>query len=184
LGPTDSETSSVIIRPAQLPDAEAIARVQVDTWRTAYKGIMPENFLADLSYEQNIKRWQNILADPNPNRFGYVAESDSETIVGFALGGAERNGDPDYVGELYAIYLLESFQRQGIGRRLIATLAQRLVGAGLPSLLVWVLEGNPCRGFYEMLGGKHLRQKLVTVGGAQLVEIAYGWQDARRLIEH
>ncbi len=41
---------------------------------------------------------------------------------------------------------------------------------------------NPCRRFYEALGGERLRDKQINVGGRQLVEIAYGWRDARTLL--
>ena len=96
--------------------------------------------------------------------------------------GPERGGAPDYTGELYAIYLLEGYQRHGLGRHLTSTLVQRLVQAGMPSLLLWVLAANPCRGFYEVLGGQRLYDKQVLIGGAPLVEVAYGWRDARALI--
>jgi len=172
----------LIIRPAHQTDAEAIAKVQVDTWRSTYKGILSDDFLAALSYEQRAKAWHNILSDPKPNQFAYVAMQDAKEVIGFAVGGQERTGDTEYTGELYALYVLETFQRQGLGHRLTATLARSCIDAGLGSLLVWVLEGNPCRRFYEALGGERLRDKQINVGGAQLVEIAYGWRDARTLL--
>ena len=69
-----------------------------------------------------------------------------------------------------------------LGRHLTSTLVQRLVQAGMPSLLLWVLAANPCRGFYEALGGQRLYDKHVVIGGVSLVEVAYGWRDARALI--
>ena len=42
-----------LIRPATLEDAPAIARVHVDTWRTTYAGIVPDEHLAKLSYERS-----------------------------------------------------------------------------------------------------------------------------------
>ena len=171
-----------IIRPAQLTDADAIAKVQVDSWRTTYKGIMSDDSLAALSYDQHAKMWHKILSDAGPNKFAYVAEEEHGKLVGFALGGPERNGDPDYCGELYAIYLYEPYQRRGIGRSLMTLIAQNLLDAGLGSLLVWVLDANPCRSFYEALGGERLRDKRINVGGVQLVEVAYGWRDARILV--
>ena len=44
-------------------------------------------------------------------------------------------------------------------------------------MLVWVLAENPSRQFYEALGGQELGQQEITVGGATLVEVAYGWKD-------
>src|SRR5206468_189675 len=145
---SEKGVSVLIIRPAHQTDAEAIAKVQVDTWRSTYKGILSDGFLAALSYEQRAKAWHSILSDPKPNQFAYAAMQDAKEIIGFAVGGQERNGDTEYTGELYALYVLEAFQRQGLGHRLTATLARSCIDAGLGSLLVWVLEGNPCRRFY------------------------------------
>lgn len=42
-------------------------------------------------------------------------------------------------------------------------------------MLLWVLEDNPSRGFYEALGGVRIKQETITIGGTELVEVAYGW---------
>ncbi len=39
------------IREARLEDASAIARVHIDAWRETYQGIIPDTYLAQLSYE-------------------------------------------------------------------------------------------------------------------------------------
>ncbi|HXV49673.1 MAG TPA: GNAT family N-acetyltransferase [Candidatus Binatia bacterium] len=173
-----------MIRGAELSDAQAIAKVAVDTWRTAYKGIMSDEFLSALSYEKVEATWQKILSDSGRDRFGYVASDDGDAVIGFIHGGPERERSPEYAGEIYAVYVLEAFQRRAVGRRLTGALVQRLMDAGLLSLLVWVLEKNRSRAFYEALGGQLLGQKQISVGGTELVEVAYGWRDARRLIEN
>jgi GNAT superfamily N-acetyltransferase len=175
---------ALIIRRAELNDARAIAEVQVDTWRTTYRGIMSDDFLAALSYEQREAAWRRVLSDLDPIRLGYVATDHSETVIGFIHGGPEREGGSECGGEIYAIYVLEAFQRRAVGRRLTATLAQKLVDAGLLSLLVWVLEKNHFRAFYEALGGQLLGQKQITVEGGPSVEVAYGWRNAQVLIEN
>ena len=170
------------IRLAQLDDADGMARVHVDSWRAAYKGIIPAEHLASLSYEQRTARWRDNLAAPaKAGAFVYVAVNDAGRIAGLAGGGPERDGDPNYQGELYAIYLHTDYFRQGIGKRLVATVAERLTRDGMASMLVWVLAQNPARRFYEALGGAYLYDKRVTIGGADLIEVAYGWQDIRAL---
>ncbi len=171
------------IRIAQPEDAAAIAKVHIDSWRTTYQGIVPDAYLASLSYEQRTHGWHTILCQSDSTRFVYVVEDDNEQIIGFALGGRERGGDPDYQGELYAIYLLQHTQQRGLGRQLAAAVVAKLLQKGLTSLLVWVLADNPSRGFYEALEGQHLYDQLVTIGGTQLVEVAYGWRDARVLLQ-
>ena len=173
----------MIIRKAQPTDASAIAKVHVDSWRTTYAGIIPADFLATLSYERREASWRETLAAPDSSRFTIVAEDAKGEIVGFASGGPEREGDPLYQGELYAIYLRQSQQRQGLGRQLTAAVVERLLQRGLPSMLVWVLADNQsARAFYETLGGQPLNhEKELTIGGASLIEVAYGWSDIHSL---
>lgn len=170
------------IRLAQVADAAEIARVHVDTWRAAYRGIVPDAHLNSLTYEQREQRWRDNFAAASPGVFLYVATDDDSRAIGFAGGGPERGGDPTYKGELYALYLLKSYQSQGIGRELTLTVARHLAQQGYSSMLVWVLAQNPSRKFYEALGGKYLYEKPITIGGAELIEVAYGWPDLDTLI--
>jgi GNAT superfamily N-acetyltransferase len=173
----------VHIRTAKVNDAAAIARVHVDSWRTTYKGVVPDDFLARLSYAQREQLWRQVLTEPSGPSFVYVAEDERGKIVGFASGGPERTGDPIYAGELYAIYLLAQHQGKGIGRQLAITLVSRLRQEGMTALLLWVLAENPSRKFYERLGGRPISEKTVIIGGVPLTEVAYGWWDTRMIIE-
>ena len=171
------------IRTATVRDAAAIATVHVESWRTTYQGIVPDAFLAQLSSAQRQQFWHHVLRDSSSRTMVYVAEEAREGVIGFASGGPERSGDPVYIGELYAIYLLAQQQRRGIGRQLATTLVNRLIQDGMTSLLLWVLVENPARRFYERLGGQPVYEKIVTIGGVPLVEVAYGWRDARTFLE-
>jgi ribosomal protein S18 acetylase RimI-like enzyme len=171
------------IREAQSEDAAGIARVHVDSWRTTYRGIISEEVLANLSYENRERGWARGLSDPNRKTFDFVAENDSGEIVGFATGGQERTGDQSYKGELYAIYILEQFQGQGVGNILTQAIVQRLAQSGMTSMLVWVLVDNPSLHFYEALGGQRIKQQPIEIGGETYEEIAYGWEDITVLIK-
>ncbi len=170
------------IREANVSDAAAIAKVHVDSWRTTYTGVVPDEYLAQLSYEQRGQVWRNVLSTHGAKEFVYVAEAESSNIIGFASGGPESSGNTVYKCELYAIYLLEGYQRKGIGGQLAQAIAKRLVQEGLHSLLVWVLADNPSQDFYSALGGQRVYEQEVTIGGARLVEVAYGWRDIRELV--
>ena len=171
------------IRLAHTHDAGGLARVHVDSWRVAYKGIVPDEHLASLSYEKRAGRWRESLSNADSASFVYVAQDDDGTIIGFAGGGLERDGDPNYLGELYAIYLHPDYLRRGIGRQLAQTVARRLIEMGLSSMLVWVLAQNPSRQFYEALGGKYLYEKTIEIGGASFIDVAYGWLDIHTLAQ-
>lgn len=172
----------MIVREATLEDLPAIARVHVDTWRTTYVGIVPERVLANLSYARREETWKKTLsASAEIQQFTYVAENEARQIVGFANGGLERTGDPDYKGELCGIYINASYQRQGLGRKLVRAVAQRLYLLGIDSMLVWVLAENPACRFYEALGGQKVYERQINRGGVPLQEFAYGWTDTECL---
>ena len=162
--------------------ADAIANVHVASWRTTYSHLLPAEFLAELSVGSRADDWRRILADDSAPGFSYVAFETATGIVGFASGGPERTGKLGFSSELYCIYLLQSAQRAGLGRRLVSAVARRLAKLGHASIMVWVLADNPSRRFYEALGGRLVTDKLIELGGKSLVEVAYGWHDMRPLI--
>ncbi|MCU0491318.1 MAG: GNAT family N-acetyltransferase [Chloroflexaceae bacterium] len=169
------------IRPAQPDDAPAIARVHVDTWRTAYNGLISASFLASLSYERRTAQWErDIAAASTGATCVFVAESQG-TVVGFASGGPPQNTFPGYDGELYALYILAEAQGQGWGQALLRAVAAHLAGNGATSLLVWALEGGPANRFYTRMGGVYLTTKSFTIGPDSYNELGYGWPDVSQL---
>lgn len=172
---------SVTVRPATTDDAAGIACVHVDTWRTAYQGIVPDSHLASLSYDRRADRWRTALSSPRDNEWTFVGIAEDGHVVGFASGGRERGGDGAYEGELYAIYVLQEHQRSGLGRRLTAAVVERLMAAGFSSMLVWALERNPWRRFYVYLGGQPVGSKAIEISCITLSEVAYGWRDLPEL---
>jgi GNAT superfamily N-acetyltransferase len=170
------------IRQALRDDIPGIARVHVDTWRSNYRGLVPHDFLAGLSYEQSEQTWHWIFdySESTDGNFTFVAEDKTCSTVGFANGGPERTGDPEYKGELNAIYILKSAQRRGAGRALVHAVVDGLLALKLDSMLLWVLAENPACAFYGHLGGQPIREKHVEIGGKLVKEIAYGWKDLRK----
>jgi ribosomal protein S18 acetylase RimI-like enzyme len=163
-----------MVRPALQEDAEAIARVHVATWRSAYRGVLPDEFLGSLTEAHYADRWRRVIGDGSSSV--HVVEQ-VEGIVGFASGGRERAGENGFAGELYAIYVLDSAQRQGHGRGLVRAVAGALRDMKLKDMIVWVLRDNrPARRFYERLGGVYVRSQPITIGTATLEEVSYGWR--------
>ena len=104
----------MLIREASLNDVVSIAQIHVDTWRSTYKGIIPESYLARLTYEKRQKGWEQILNKATDNgQFIYVAENSSGQIIGFANGGKERTGDSIYLG--FAEKVREKIDKNQLG---------------------------------------------------------------------
>ena len=161
-----------------MTDAGAIAHVHVATWRTTYRGMVPDEFLDALDESAYEARWRRTINDSGIRV--YVAE-EGGGVVGFASGGRERAGDPEFSGELYALYVLDSAQRRGHGRRLVRAVVDGLREMDLADMIVWVLRDNTgARHFYEVIGGAYLREQPLTIGSFLLQEVSYGW---RRLVD-
>jgi ribosomal protein S18 acetylase RimI-like enzyme len=141
------------IRAALADDASAIAHVHVDSWRTTYKGILPDDTLANLSHERREAYWRKEILKENAPERVFIAEIDGQ-VIGFASCGPERTNHPDYTGELYAIYLFQQNQGHGIGRALTHAVTNYLQEQGYAGMLVWVLEHNPSRRFTRCLVGR------------------------------
>lgn len=165
------------IRTAAEDDAHAIARVQVESWRTTYAGIVPEAFLAAMDTDQQTERWLKIFAAGN--RLAFVAENESG-VFGFVSGGKLREAIDGYDGELFALYLLRESQGKGAGRCLFANLASSLYASDYSRMAIWVLRRNPAVKFYEHLGGIEIAAKTIEIGGVELEEVAYGFDLVNR----
>ena len=166
--------NAVEIRRAAVADIPAIARVHVDVWRSAYRGIVPDAYLDGLAYEGRERMWRSVLGEYADRHVAYVADHGAEGVIGFALGGDTE--EPGFDAELMAIYVLDRFQQRGIGRRLVAAVAADLAARGERSLVLWVLADNPSRRFYEAIGGRLVRSKMEEIGSARLEEVAYAWE--------
>lgn len=166
----------MIIRKADPQDAVSIAKVHVDSWRTTYKGMISDRILDHLSYEQRERVWTHVLMN-QPDNPVFVAEDDENRIVGFATGGKERSGNPIYQGELYALYVFEEVQGNGIGRELIRAVVNHLKEKQYKNMLAWVLKNNPALGFYEHMGGKKFSEKMEELEGEPMIEYAVVWDD-------
>jgi GNAT superfamily N-acetyltransferase len=166
-----------VIRRADIDDAPAIASVHVASWRSTYRTLLPEDFLASLTEGAYADRWRRLIDDKSS--LVYVVEDESQAgagIVGFASAGRERAGEEGYSGELHAIYILDSFQRRGYGRQLVRSTVAGLREMGFDDMIIWVLRDNrPARDFYERLGGLYVRTQPITIGSVTLEEVSYGW---------
>lgn len=168
---------SAIIRHAKPLDAAGIADVHVASWRTTYPGMLPDRYLVAMSERASRERWTRMLAVKSRSEGTYVAVDSSSRIVGFGCCGDQRSALDGYGGEFFAIYLFDYAQGQGLGRRLMAAMAENLMSRGVNSAVVWVLRDNPARWFYERLGGMRIAEHDISFAGSAVTETAYGWRD-------
>lgn len=165
------------IRKAEIADLPDVARVQVETWRQAYRGIIDAAYLANLDDRRCAEKWHTFYDKRDGRHFLYVAVDPKEGVIGFASGGPNRSEELEPAGEVYAIYVRPDWQHVGIGTRLLIEVATALRQAEMSGIIVWALRDNPARRFYESLGGMMVRQQPLLLGQQMLAEVAYSWPD-------
>jgi ribosomal protein S18 acetylase RimI-like enzyme len=153
------------IRVSGPDDAEAVEHLRIAGWQTAYRGILPDEYLDGLPVDVARRRWhlENLPADV----IDEVAVADVG-IVGWIASGPCRDPDrkgPRY-GEIFACYVHPDWWRKGTGRMLLGHAIDGLVRAGRDDISLWVLEGNArARRFYETFGfGADGTRKLMHFG--------------------
>lgn len=128
------------LRPAVPGDAMAVARVHVRAWQAAYRGLMPDDYLAGLRPEDRAQRYDFASVDPGRPRTLVALEAD--TILGFATVSPARDGDAAGHGELCALYVEPDCWGRGVGRALASAARNELYSLGFRNALLWVVAGN------------------------------------------
>ncbi len=152
-------------RLAIASDAPAIAKLHAESWRIAYRGMFPDEFLDNEAFDDRAKVWRERFADPEreARTLTILAEREDD-LVGFAHSIIDE--DETYGTLLDNLHVHPDAQRLGIGTRLMAETAGMLEAAGnTSSFYLWVLEDNAgARRFYEALGGNECGRGSVADG--------------------
>ena len=170
------------IRRASKSDASAIGRVHVETWQAAYAGLLPDAMLVAMSDVRQSAWWSRVLSDPGEARGVFVADDQEMGVVGFGSCGPVRDlpegldGREVRVGEVYTLYVEPDFQNLGLGRRLLDALFRQLKAERCDTAILWMLSANPTRFFYEGLGGERVGERIDTMSGVDVEEMAFAWR--------
>lgn len=169
----------MLIRKANVYDISDIAKVHVEAWHTTYDRIMSRDYLEGFTIEKRKKFWLKYI---NDGKSVYVVEEKNGEIVGFAVPKIVRSDNNEALGEVSAMYILEKYQRQGIGKKLLITCARLLRNVDVNKMIIWVLKENPACGFYKSLGGEEVDAKIDRIDNKDLLKLAYKWEDVNLLI--
>ena len=164
----------MIIRSATAQDLHAIALVHVSTWQEAYRGVVLQPYLDQLSVDARQAAWVEIFEKGGSELS--VAE-DSGEILGFISYGKSRDKDAsENTGEVYAIYVAPPHWSTGIGCELLQHSWQDLNDREFAHATVWVLaENTRAIRFYERAGFRQCRgsETSIDIGGERLLEVRY-----------
>ncbi|HET9514964.1 MAG TPA: GNAT family N-acetyltransferase, partial [Gemmatimonadales bacterium] len=162
------------IRQATPADAAAIAAVEITTWQTAYRHLMPDAFLDGFSVEEQTANWsRSLVKHQNGRRKRTVVAVCEDEVAGFATIG--RAQDETDEGLVYLVYVLPEHWGRGVGKALMAAAADALRELGVREATLWVLRENQrARHFYESLGWQpDGRTRIDDYGGVELEAVCY-----------
>lgn len=149
-------------------DRDAISRIYEESWKYAYKGIVPQAYLDSIPAGQ----WVSKLDQEGVASL--VAVEDGK-LIGTSSYGKSRWAEFGEYGEIISIYFLPQYMGRGYGRKLLCAAVSKLQGLGFEDIFLWVLEENErARKFYERCGfNKTGHDMKHEIGGKMLREIQY-----------
>lgn len=169
------ETVRIGIRQARAGDAAGIASVYVDSWRETYAGILPDAGLLKMSKTDHAAAWTRTIKAANLRTPVLVASDEKSRVFGFASAGPSRDKSLPFDGEVYTLYVAPGLTGQGLGTALLSTTFRLFSKAHCRGMIIWALGDNPCRFFYEAMGGRIVAEREHAMWGKTMREVGYGW---------
>lgn len=153
---------------SQNDDLFEISDIYEQSWKYAYNGIIPQDYLASIPKG----RWCNTVKREG---FNSLVAVENDKLIGTLGFCSSRWENYSTYGEIVSIYLIPEYIGKGIGQKLFDAGILELKKQGYTDILLWVLEDNiRARRFYEKNGFTPNNEKLVdNIGGKDLTEIMY-----------
>ncbi|GAA1000475.1 GNAT family N-acetyltransferase [Acrocarpospora macrocephala] len=143
------------VRRAVPQDAAILAAVQLASWQAAFRGLLPEEYLANLDDKAFQARWDDSLATSQWPSSGTLVAEEAGRAVGYTRFYPTDDDDDDSaaVGTVGSLYTLPEVWGTGVGKVLMTAVVDALTGAGYSEATLWVLRGNRrAREFYRRQG--------------------------------
>lgn len=156
---------------APTDDRSEISRVYEESWKFAYKGIVPQSYLDSIPEG----RWASKVDSLDRKTLVCV---ESGKIIGTTSFSKSRFAQFSDWGEIISIYLLPNYMGRGYGKALLDAAVAELKTMDYKNVFLWVLEENSrARKFYEKMGFTLADDYLDdNIGGKNLREIRYIYQ--------
>ena len=145
----------------------------MDSWRTAYRGLVPDTHLNSLDYNRRTEGFRKWIEAGGAEI--YLLEQEGN-IIGFITFGTYRgnNTEQNNSGEISGIYFDPDAWRKGCGTILYKHAEKMLKEQGHTTIFLWVFSRNQrARRFYEAMGFKTDGGTKMLNSGIPLVVIRY-----------
>lgn len=149
-------------------DAPNVSEIYALSWKAAYKGIIPQKYLDELSLE----RWIPFLK-VSPSSSHILLNGDH--YIGTSAVSKAREEQMNGWGEIISLYVLPQYFGEGYGKQLFLHAIKDLKEQGYDKIYLWVLEENSrARAFYERHGFSPTKDTItIEIGGKVLTEMRY-----------
>lgn len=172
------------VRVATAADAAAIAFLHWQGWRVTYGGFVPAELIARRTLARRLGEWRERLALPG---LAFLAEDGRGVARGFVHATAPEHlppGPPPVPPidlEVGYLYVDPRAQGQGLGRALLAALAEAALARGWRRGLVVAFAGNPFAGFYVRSGARLVAEVPFELEGWHATDLYFVWDDLAAL---
>ena len=177
--------NTMVFRRATGGDSEAIASLHTESWRDAYRGILPDLYLDGQIFDERANLWRSRFSSLSSDRFLVVLAESSGEPVGFACVLLDE--DPQWGPCLDNLHVLPRCRSRGVGRLLFGRAAQWVMSREPRwPIHLWVFEANVgARRFYDALGGEVVENKKREVlKGIEISSVLYVWRDLQELLNN
>jgi len=169
--------AEIELSEATLQAYQDIAALQTESWRSAYRGILPGSYLDGPILEERQTHWQNLMLSADGKRRGVFLAKDRGALLGFACVLLDE--DPVWGARLDNIHVRPAYRCRGTGR-LLFKWAAKWVSTCEPEWPkhLFVFEANhPARRFYEALDGRVVEQYAQrTPAGVVVPSLRFLWK--------
>lgn len=164
--------ANIIVRKIKEEDIPSVVDIQMNGWKTAYRGIIDDNYLDMMNKDEIMERRKRSYRQ---NCF-IVAELNKE-VVGFCWYADNNRFTPNEIDidcELIALYVRPDLKYKGIGTKLFHFVIHEFKNINKTNMVVWCLKNNePSKMFYTKMGGKIVKEKIVEIGGKNYSEVGF-----------
>lgn len=162
----------IIVRKITEKDIPSVVDIQINGWKTAYRGIIDDDYLDTMNRDEIIARRKKGYKQ---NCF-MVAELKKE-VAGFCWYVDNNSFTPNEMNidcELIALYVRPDLKQKGIGTKLFQFVTNEFQNTNRTKMVVWCLKNNePAKMFYTKMGGKIAKEKIVEIGGKNYSEVGF-----------
>lgn len=158
-----------LLRLAKESDCKELSKLKHDVWSETYRGIYPDEKIDNFDYEQNSKKFLNIINNPKIEL--YVVEY-KDKLVGYMSCGALYRPYKDYKQEIGLLYILKEYQRKSMGKKLFNLAYASIKKKGYNEFIICCNKYNTkAQLFYKKMGGKiiHVDDDCIDMSNPQMI---------------